>query len=96
MRVTTLVVTPAYGRDYRTEAEALAGWAGGHDFRNETIGVPGTYVGCGETDLMIQMGVQRVQIRFNKKQDVTVVELVQCTMPLTHYEAAFQKPGLER
>ena len=40
---TTLIGSPAYGRDYDTKEEIEADWLANKDFRNRTPGVRGSY-----------------------------------------------------
>lgn len=63
-----ITVTPAFGKDYKSAADAKAAWTKGTDFFLETIdGSPaGTY--CSSRDF--GPGVE-VRIRYHQKERVT-------------------------
>ena len=67
-----LHLSPAYGRDYKTEAEVRAAWNDGKDFRMENGPAAGGYINKGDAE---NMGVPtgEVNIRFNKKTEVCVI-----------------------
>lgn len=70
MKVGSVTVTPAYGRDYRTKGEALKAWEEGKDFCIEAIWPPqqvGRY--CSARDFTF---ATEVRIRFNKKKHVVM------------------------
>jgi len=63
-----IVVIPAYGRDYKTEEEALRDWNAGKDFKISDVSnrYNGKYISKNDG--------QRVKIRFNKMQDFVFAE----------------------
>lgn len=61
-----LTVSPAYGRDYKSKAEATAAFAEGQDFKMESLGQGGTY--CSARDF--EHGVW-VSIRYEKMTKIT-------------------------
>jgi len=63
-----VVVSPAYGRDYKNKSEAVQAWRAGQDFVNESIWT-GTY--CSNRDF--EAGVT-VEIRFNRKEDLVIIK----------------------
>jgi hypothetical protein len=70
----TLVLTPAYGKDYVTEDEAKTAWNAGEDFIIRTLEVRGTYASIRDLEA-IKEKFRMVYIRFNKEMDtVTVYE----------------------
>ena len=68
-----LVISPAFARDYKSAAEAEKAFHANVDFRNRTITVPGTY--CNKRDIETYYPGSSVEIRFNKLEDLTVVQL---------------------
>jgi len=62
------IVSPAYGRDYKTSDAALADWFGGKDFVYESLGGGGRY--CSKRDFGPG---ERVEIRYNKKADLILI-----------------------
>lgn len=60
-----LHVVPAYGRDYTTEAAALADWKGGKDFKIMDISSPwnGAYCSCRDFTR-----AQSVMIRYHRRE----------------------------
>uniref|UniRef100_A0A6M3KYX3 Uncharacterized protein n=2 Tax=viral metagenome TaxID=1070528 RepID=A0A6M3KYX3_9ZZZZ len=66
----TQVVSPAYGRDYKSDEEAEKDWRKGKDFVHRTIiGHSGTY--CSTRDF--PKGT-KVEIRYDKLQELTLIE----------------------
>ena len=64
------IVSPAYDRDYKSKAEASLDWLDGKDFVYENIGPDmGRYVSRKD----LPKG-SRVEIRYNKKQRLVVIE----------------------
>jgi hypothetical protein len=62
----SITVTPAYGRDYKTEAEARADWNSGKDFS-----IPGGgYVNKEDAE---KAGITEVRIRFRKRTLLAIV-----------------------
>jgi hypothetical protein len=70
----TAVLEPAYGRDYKTEAEALKAFNEGKDFIMCTI--TDRWVGkpCNKADLMASDYTQ-AEIRYNGLRDLVIVPL---------------------
>jgi hypothetical protein len=63
-----LTVVPAYGRDYQTQAEALADWDAGKDFLIRTLPTDpddGRYISNREVTPNLS-----ITIRFNKLADI--------------------------
>ena len=60
-----LTISPAYGRDYKSQAEVEAAFELGKDFKMESIGQGGTY--CSIRDFAPGTVVS---IRYNKLQRV--------------------------
>lgn len=56
--MSTLLIAPAYGRQYRSHAEARAAWDAGKDFKI----VGGPYCSIRDTKTMLEMGHTRVTI----------------------------------
>jgi len=70
MHTTTLTVTPAYGRDYRSKAAALADWEAGKDFALQGYGGSG-YI--NQADAARYSPGATVNIRYAKLRRVAVV-----------------------
>lgn len=70
----TAVIVPAYGRDYKTEADALKAFNEGRDFIMCTI--TDRWVGkpCNKADLMGSEYTQ-AEIRYNNQHDLVIVPL---------------------
>ena len=62
-------LTPAYGRDYTSAAEAVADYLGGKDWRIASVGNPytGKYCSCRD------FPGEQVKLRFNRNEDFTLV-----------------------
>lgn len=60
-----VIVSPAYGRDYKSKAEAEASFREGKDFKCHNLGVGGTY--CSIRDF--QKGTE-VEIRYNRLRNI--------------------------
>jgi len=67
-------ISPAYGRDYKNKAAAVADFLAGKDFMIEDISMP--RLPCGISDF--KPGVT-VQIRFNKMRNVAIVAVPHLT-----------------
>lgn len=64
----TLVVSPAYGRDYKTAKEALADWEKGKDFK-----IQGPPVFCGTyCSIRDSNKFEAVEIRFKKLTELVI------------------------
>lgn len=63
-------VSPAYGRDYKSAAQAKTDFLEGKDFKLETIGLGGTY--CSVCDFA--PGV-KVNVRYARLTKVVVVRV---------------------
>ena len=61
-----ITLTPAYGRNYKTAADASAAWAEGKDFAIATPGIPGRYCGINDKKHLLADGFTAVRIRFAK------------------------------
>lgn len=63
-----LTVVPAYGRDYKTAADATEDWRAGKDFKIADVSSPynGAYCSCRDPITP--------RIRFDRLRKVTVVE----------------------
>jgi hypothetical protein len=64
-----LHLVPAYGRDYKTAAEALSDWARGLDFKIMDISSPyyGAYCSCRDFTR-----AESVLIRYNRRADFLI------------------------
>jgi hypothetical protein len=64
----SITVTPAYGRDYRSETEAKADWEAGKDFS-----IPGQ--GYVNNEDAKTAGISEVRIRFRKRTLLAIVKV---------------------
>lgn len=63
------IVSPAYGRDYETGADAIKDWFDGKDFISKDVLTMGRY--CSTRDF----GPDEVmEIRYNRLRDLAMVE----------------------
>jgi len=67
--VNVLIVSPAYGKDYKSAAAALEAWNAGVDFKSHSLTVPGTYVSVRDIP---GSGIDTVNIRYNRMERVAV------------------------
>lgn len=66
-----IVLTPAYGRDYKSRKEVEADWEANKDFLVATIGPDsGRYINKQDAK---QAGVSMVKIRYDRMTKVTVI-----------------------
>ena len=65
--MSTIVVSGAYGRDYKSKAAAIADWDDEKDFRIRTVGIRGTYINKPDAKMFT------VLIRYNNDLKVTPV-----------------------
>jgi hypothetical protein len=74
--MTTLTVSPAYGRDYRKKGDAEADWTAGKDFRIEGFGhYAGAYVSSRDMVQLKADGYDSVSIRYSRFTRQTFVKL---------------------
>ena len=66
-----VVVSPAYGRDYKNKESAKADFLAGKDFQLESISYGGKY--CSIRDFAKNV---KVEVRYNKLQSAVIVEVV--------------------
>ena len=69
----TICVFPAYGRDYSSEADCLADWEAGKDFR--ATGVHSGYCSIRDLDFMREREIEAVEIRFHKGIKRTLIPI---------------------
>lgn len=67
-----MTLTPAYGRDYKSKADALAAFRGGKDFIINDVTSPWDGKPCSISDLSEG---ERVKIRYKGLRNVFVVEV---------------------
>ena len=66
-----LTLIPAYGRDYRSKAAALADWIAGKDFRSVGYGGEG-YINL---EGALRAGVRTVNVRYQGLTKVAVIKV---------------------
>lgn len=74
--MSTLTVSPAYGRDYTKRADALAAWQEGKDFRIEGFGhYSGAYVSSRDASQLRADGYDSISIRFKRLTQQAFIDL---------------------
>ena len=70
----TIILSPAYGRDYTKKADVIAALCHGSDFIIEDVINPyrGGYINIAE---LMAAGFTDIELRYNKKQKVTMYKL---------------------
>jgi len=69
----TLTISPAYGRDYKSRAAALAAWHEGRDFLNQSLS-GGRYVSRSEfLRPEVCSGYTHVSIRYDRLRKVVIL-----------------------
>lgn len=71
----TLTIVPAYGRDYKNEAEARKAWVGGYDFLTQSYNLKDTYVSIRDSNEIEKLGFSAVSIRYNRKLSQLIIPL---------------------
>ena len=71
----TLVISPAYGRDYTTASQVMAAWHDGKDFMIQSLRYGGTYVSIRDAKALVADGYVAVELRYMKKTKLTVCSL---------------------
>lgn len=67
-----LTLTPAYGRDYKTKAEAEAAWTSGKDFQIQPSGV---YTSIRDLPQLIsECNIRWINIRYRALSRVAVIK----------------------
>lgn len=69
-----MTLTPAYGRDYRSQKQVLADWNSDKDFIINDLSDPYDGKPCNKTDLK-RAGKTFVQIRYNNLTKVLGVKI---------------------
>ena len=75
--MSTLILTPAYGRDYTSAADAIADWQRERDFRISDVSSrwDGSYIGIADRPALLDSGITSVTLRFNQHRDTVEVQL---------------------
>lgn len=69
----TIHVIPAYGRDYSSEADCLADWQAGKDFR--ATGVHSGYCSIRDIDYMREREICAVDFRYDNGSRQTLLSI---------------------
>lgn len=70
----TITIGPAYGRDYTSKAKALADWDANKDFEIHDLFVGG-YVNKAQVPDLINNGITKLMLRYNKMHMVVLLKL---------------------
>lgn len=74
--MSTAVLIPAYGRDYKTDKEAKAAWADGADFEFASAGPDmGRYCSIRDLAKLREAGFRWANIRYHSMSRVSVIKL---------------------
>lgn len=68
-----MTLTPAYGRDYKSQKEVLEAWNSNKDFTVADLFYLGTY--CNKTDVENDKSIKSVTIRYSKLTKVMVIKV---------------------
>ena len=72
MSATHVTVTPAYGRDYKTQKAVVRDWEFGLDFQLQPAGC---YCSIRDVDALKDDGYTHIHIRFKQRTKVCVIKL---------------------
>lgn len=70
----TITIGPAFGRDYSSKARALADWDANKDFIIHDL-FTGGYVNKAQVKDLLQNGINKVMLRYNKMHMVVLIKL---------------------
>ena len=70
----SITISPAYGRDYTSKANALADWDANKDFIIQDIRLSG-YVSKSQVPDLIRDGISKIMLRYNKMHMVVLLKL---------------------
>jgi len=70
-----IIVTPAYGRDYKSKAEVLEVFNSNKDFVVASINHQHSGRYCNKQDLEKDRNISEVEIRYSKLRKLMVVDL---------------------
>lgn len=70
----TLTIIPAYGRDYRSRAAAIADWQAGKDFLAHSVNGSG-YCSVRDSAAFLKDGITHVSLRYDKQRKQVLVPL---------------------
>ena len=75
--MSTLILIPAYGRDYTSAAAAIADWQRERDFRISDVSSRwhGSYIGIADHPALLDSGITSVTLRFNQLRNTAQVQL---------------------
>ena len=68
-----MTLTPAYGRDYKNKAEAIADWESDKDFMAHTFNAQG-YINKSQAEKTLPKGTT-LQIRYKKQTQIVIVTI---------------------
>lgn len=71
----TIVLVPAYGRDYKSEVALMKDWKAGKDFKVASLKWMGAYTSSNELDTLRAEGYTHIEFRFNKLNDLHILEI---------------------
>lgn len=71
MAYRSLTVTPAYGRDYKSKAKAIADWNSGLDFRVQDYKLSG-YINNADAAVI---DITEIHIRYDQNRRIAVVKI---------------------
>lgn len=67
-----IVVTPAYGRDYKSKKAVIEDWDKDLDF---TVEPSGRYVNKQQTDQLLKTGITHIEFRYAHKTKLIILNL---------------------
>jgi hypothetical protein len=70
---TSVTISPAYGRDYKSKAAALAAWEAGDDF--SMGGGGGPYLSRADAGSLKERGLTSISLRYGKLRKQLIVKM---------------------
>jgi hypothetical protein len=93
--MSTITVTPAYGRDYRSKAQAIADWEAGKDFILQDVMSPWDGKPINKEDAE-RSGFRTIKIRYKQMRQIAVVKMAAAEMQYRTLADAAEVTGDQR
>ena len=73
--MTTAVLTPAYGRDYKSQKDVREHWEDGKDFVLHSFNRASTYVNINQLKQLKKDGYTQIQFRFQQQRKLLLIKI---------------------